>query len=305
MLPSLLELVLRPAVTDYADRVGYAESFLGPEKRVKVKLPALTPSRKKNVTSVTGAKRHGVLDYTNFSVCMNRERRLCFYAVVNIDGNHLRRVARSSSWVIDPRVLEAGQAGPAIYAGNDLDRGHMVRRLDPVWGTVAIATRANRDTFHFTNACPQVHRFNDGVWGQLEDHLLNNAGAEKCRLTVFTGPIFGKKDRVYRGIQLPERFWKVATIVKDGSLVAAGFMLSQAKDLETITGFALGEGRTEQVAIAEIEQLTGLRWPELRAVDTFRGRQGLHRLLARPADMMISPRGKRHQPLSENHAGRT
>lgn len=107
---------------------------------------------------------------------------------------------------------------------------------------------------------------------------------------VFTGPIFGKKDRPYRGVQLPERFWKVAALVKDGGLIAAGFMLSQAIDLDSVTGFNLGEGRSEQVSITEIEKLTGLRWPKLREVDTF-GQQhslGQHRLLTRLADIRLS-----------------
>ncbi|WP_414640487.1 DNA/RNA non-specific endonuclease [Arthrobacter sp.] len=36
-----------------------------------------------------------------------------------------------------------------VYARNDIDRGHLVRRTATVWGdTVAEAQQANDDTFH-------------------------------------------------------------------------------------------------------------------------------------------------------------
>lgn len=289
-MSSILQfLVAKPKIGDYADCRGYDEAFLGVGRKLKVNLPTLTAATKKKVAVVTDVRRPGVLDYTNFSVLLNKTRRMCFYAVVCIDGNSLRRVPRSDTWLIDPRALQEDQTTGDVYTDNDLDRGHMVRRLDPVWGSEEQAIRANRESSHFTNACPQVHRFNSGIWGKLEDYLLNNAGADKSRLIVFTGPVFGKKDRPYRGIQLPERFWKVAVLVKDGGLTAAGFMLSQATDLENVTAFNLGEGRSEQVAIVEIEKLTGLRWPKLQPADTF-GLQhgsGARRLLTQLTDIRL------------------
>jgi DNA/RNA endonuclease G (NUC1) len=62
-------------------------------------------------------------------------------------------------WKIDPRIPKAAQVdGPEFYVPTVFDRGHMVRRLDPVWGTEGPARLANADTHHYTNSCPQVHR---------------------------------------------------------------------------------------------------------------------------------------------------
>lgn len=48
------------------------------------------------------------------------------------------------------------QTGENLYAGNDIDRGHLVRRASAVRGdTQAEAGQANVDTFHYTNAAPQ------------------------------------------------------------------------------------------------------------------------------------------------------
>ena len=118
------------------------------------------------------------LRYQNFSVAMSRSRRLCCITGVNIDGSapffHIKR----PGWKIDPRIPQEAQVGGAeFYVPTVFDRGHMVRRLDPVWGTESTARLANADTHHYTNSCPQVHSFNDMTWGDLEDWILSQGVA--------------------------------------------------------------------------------------------------------------------------------
>ena len=67
--------------------------------------------------------------------------------------------------------------GAEFYVPTVFDRGHMVRRLDPVWGNEGTARLANADTHHYTNSCPQVHSFNDMTWGDLEDWILSQGVA--------------------------------------------------------------------------------------------------------------------------------
>lgn len=62
---------------------------------------------------------------------------------VNIDGAALVDVPRGDEWRLDDRIPADWQAGPDVYARNDLDRGHLVRRRDPVWGDRA--AQANSD----------------------------------------------------------------------------------------------------------------------------------------------------------------
>ena len=93
---------------------------------------------------------------------------------MNVDGAALVEVERGDDWRYDARIPEHWQTGPEVYAGNDLDRGHLVRRRDPVWGPPDVARRANADTFRYPNAAPQQARFNQSLqlWNGLEDHVL-------------------------------------------------------------------------------------------------------------------------------------
>ncbi|WP_411557516.1 DNA/RNA non-specific endonuclease [Plantibacter sp. MPB07] len=224
------------------------------------------------------------LDYTHFTVLLDPDRRLAAATGVDIDGAALLDLGRGDDWHLDDRVPVEEQAGPELYARNDLDRGHLVRRRDPVWGPVEIARQANVDTFCYTNAAPQAADFNQSLelWNGLEDLVLEYASAGRRRLSVFTGPVFADTDPLYRGVQIPRRFWKVAAWSNDGALAASGYLLDQSAQLddldldrssaiddthEAAAVPSLGPFRTFQLPILDLANLTGLDFGALASAD--------------------------------------
>jgi len=216
------------------------------------------------------------LDYEHFTVVLDTTRRFAAITGVNIDGARLMQVPRDDRWRFDERIPSEHQAGPDVYANNDLDRGHLVRRNDPVWGTPDVADRANTDTFRFTNAAPQASGFNQSreLWVGLEDHVLEHARVHELKLSVFTGPVFGDEDPPYRGIRIPLKFWKIAAWNTGEALATTGFVVDQSPLIDTDTlprapGAVppLGPFRTFQVRVATIAELTGLAMPELVAAE--------------------------------------
>jgi endonuclease G len=179
---------------------------------------------------------------------------------LGIDGAAIVDVERADDWRLDPRLPAAQQAGPEIYRDNDLDRGHLVRRRDPVRGPVDVARCANEDTFHYTNAAPQASDFNQGaeLWVGLEDYLLANATDFDRKLVVFTGPVLAPDDPEYRGLRIPLRYWKIGAFLVDGALGTTGYLLHQTPlvgDLglqEAGSPPPLGPYRTFQVPVADV-----------------------------------------------------
>lgn len=266
---------------DYATRTGYDASFLD----AVVPLPALTEqlaARAAVNTQATEEPRY-LLPYHHFTVVLNKDRRLAFYTAVNIDGTQSRAPKRARDhWYFDPRIAEDEQVGKDVYDGNDLDLGHLVRRLDPAWGnTDGAAKLANDDTFHFTNCSPQHKDFNRNKtrWAGMEDYILNHADNLKFRVNVFTGPVFAADDDAYRGVQLPRQFWKVVAMVKtDGRLSATAYLLSQSDlitGLRTREAFSYGAYRTYQVTVRKIEELTGLSFGSLVDADPLARERGV------------------------------
>lgn len=258
---------------DYEAREGYDTKFLGTGRTVP--LPQLSSLQLADAAKiVTDSGDESIeLKYHHYSVVHNSKRKLAFFTAVNIDGTKADRPTRErDKWFFDPRIPKSQQAGEDLYSDNDLDRGHLVRRLDPAWGrSAAIIKRANDDTFHFTNCSPQHSRFNQGkkVWAGLEDYLLDKATDEDRRLTVFTGPVFSSSDPVYRGIPIPKKYWKVAVLARPNRRIAAlGFIVDQEKLLRRMIAFGPEEvAETFQVPISEIETLTGLNFGRLTTVD--------------------------------------
>ena len=255
--------------------MGFDARFLG----VRAAMP-----RFETRDASTGVVREAAveLDYMHFAVVLDTARRFARSTGVNIDGATLLDLDRGDDeWRFDDRIPADWQAGPEVYARNDLDRGHLVRRRDPVWGEPAVAARANSDTFHYTNAAPQASGFNQSkeLWLGLEDHVLAHAAAHRQRLSVFTAPVLGAADPPYRGIRVPLRFWKIAAwnagTGDDGVLAAVGFIVDQTPLVDTSElrepepgeAPAVGPFRTFQVPIGDIAVITGLIMPELVAAD--------------------------------------
>ena len=267
-----------------SDPTGYNAGFLD----VAVPLPVSSSPR----TTVD-------LTYLRFTVTLDRTRELALVTGVNIDGATLQDLPRTGTWHLDERIPASEQTGPEVYADNDLDRGHLVRRRDPGWGPEDVAQAATRGTFVYTNAAPQAADFNQSkeLWLGLEDHVLQFSEANDVRVSVFTAPVLGADDPSYRGVQVPLRFWKVAAWATGapGELAAAGFVLDQSSLIDTATDSAriiapLGGFRTFQAPIHDIGDMAGIDFGPLVAADVANppgARPGEWRELVSPADIRL------------------
>lgn len=290
-----------PGDPGYEHRPGFQETdfleFAVPFPRVTKTAPG-TPF---GIPGAAGDEKY-LLKYHHYSVILNQDRRLAYVAGVNYDPTARVQHPRDKDgdkWYFDPRVSPDGehQAGEEVYAGNPLDRGHLVRRADAGWGATAEEAKlANDDTFHFTNCAPQHAITNQGktgqapkglkLWGRLEDHVASQGKKSKRRLCVFNGPVFRKNDRPYRGIRLPEEFWKVVVFENDeGGPGAVAFLLTQADLIDGLEEtFEVGEYRSVQLRITQLQEQTGIdfgpfaEWDLLAqegAEESFAGESGM------------------------------
>jgi endonuclease G len=213
-----------------------------------------------------------VIDYTHFSLAQSKSRRFAFWVAWNIDGGDLKSINRTGiPFVLDRRIPAEFQVGDELYRGNRLDRGHLARRADLLWGPKAVAERANVDSFFFTNITPQMDDFNQsmrqGLWGRLEDAVLSDVDVDDLKVSVYGGPVFQSDDRVFRGVALPREYWKVIAFVSAGTLTARAFVLTQ--NLNQLESLDLDEFRVFQVRLDEVERRCGFTFPAaLRAADT-------------------------------------
>ncbi|MEJ7900596.1 MAG: DNA/RNA non-specific endonuclease, partial [Thermomicrobiales bacterium] len=256
----------RPEVARAAAATGYDRDFLAP----RINGPRLLSGLKAKALSMDGSE---AIPYTHFSLAMHTERTFAIWVASNIDGGGLLQLSRKGiPFVLDPRLPPEFQAGEELYENNRLDRGHLARRADLLWGGPAEAQQANIDSFFFTNIAPQLDSFNQsmrgGLWGRLEDSVFEDVDVEDLKVSVFAGPVFQDDDRAYRGVKIPREFWKVIAYVEGGGLKTAGFVLTQ--NLNQLEALDVSEFRVYQVALSEIEARCDLRFPwTLKSADAF------------------------------------
>lgn len=255
---------------ELSNRDGYDAQFLSDWK---IPLPEMKEGQKDQMLEIKRGGNGYNLKYQNFSVIMSATRRLPIITATNIDGTQSRSLSRKDIWRFDGRIDKKDQWGDELYNKNILDRGHMVRREDPVWGTFEQAQIANVDTFHFTNCCPQVAGVNQVIWLGLENYILSHAKTDGMKVTVFTGPFFTDEDLEYRGAKIPLSFWKVVAIVtEDNRRSATAYKVSQEKELADLE-FVYAGYKTFQISISQVMEKTGLDFSALVEYDGYSGHE--------------------------------
>jgi len=268
----------------YKKDAGFKTDFLG---KLKVALPKLAKrrgNRKEDICFVPKGGNSPVIDYTHFSLVMHKTRKLPLWTAVNIDGSKAyEKKIPSVGWRRDPRAEDCQTFG-AVYGKNrggtgvQIDKGHQVRRLDPVWGPKDVAERAAADTFHYTNAVPQEHFYNSELWGNLEDFVLERAINKAQQASVLTGPVLRDDDRLFgdrqKGWMIPKSFWKICVFIRsDNTPSVTGFVMEQTDQISPLfeanrfNPFTVDQVRVYQKSIAEIERLTGLDFGDLKKRD--------------------------------------
>jgi endonuclease G len=289
--------------TTLGSRPGYKPNFIG-TGRFSVPLPKIPTSLRSKVASLKSSPSKSELKYFNYSVVMNKERKLAFFSAVNIDGGAQQDVGKreGDSWLRDPRIDKDFQIGNEFYgkqstfeadrSANPFDRGHLVRRLDATWGASVEEAKAHGDdSFHFTNCSPQFFSFNQGkqLWAGLEDYTRDELLKRRDKGVVMNGPIFdgpdadgddlpdpsGKphKDPTFGGVAIPKYFWKILVSKGNDRLKAAAFIVSQRNLIMDIDRLHLAEKLSAedvklfQVSVADLAKLTKLDFGSLAQAD--------------------------------------
>jgi endonuclease G, mitochondrial len=279
--------------TFFVSRNGYDPGFLSRA----IPLPTVKSAAGRKALAKLNGSQSAELKYTHFSVVFDAVRRCARFTAVNIDGDQLVQNGEvEKPWRRDGRIALEIQPDDDFYKESIakevvfFQRGHLVRRVDPSWGTSKESKQAVEDTFHYTNAAPHQANFNNVTWGNLEDYLLDKCDVGRKRMTVFSGPVLRKSDPENYGrrrpggpYQVPIEFWKVAVIQKTpGEIAVAAFKVDQRGQVDRLVdGERVFSGlqpyTPEEIAggiqttVELVEKETGLSFGTLKKFDRAAG----------------------------------
>ena len=107
------------------------------------------------------------------------------------------------------------QAHSDDYRNSGWSKGHMAPAADFKW-----SENAMKESFYYTNCCPQDESLNSGQWSTLENKVRNWA-EQFGNVTVVTGPIIGKNINGTIGenqVVIPDALFKA--ILADNQAIA-------------------------------------------------------------------------------------
>ena len=155
---------------------------------------------------------------------------------------------RKNEVFFEDETIERGQrATDNDYYNSRYDRGHMCPAGDNKWDAQAM-----RESFLFTNICPQNHGLNKYEWNDLEIQCRDWA-REYGAIDIVCGPIYnstGDQKTIGRNkVWVPDAFFKVI-LCRQGKPKAIGFIYRNEGVKQT---------KAEALrSVDEIEALTGI-----------------------------------------------
>ena len=153
---------------------------------------------------------------------------------------------RKDAFQPDPQLVEDTDI-KGDYVGSGFDRGHMSPAADNQCQTADVQT----ECFYMSNMAAQYHSLNAGDWKSLET-LTRNLAIQKDSVHVWAGNIGILKRFGPHGVAAPRQCWKVIYVVKDKQFLAYLFENTSERP----------EGlHSHEVAVGDIEQLTGFKFP--------------------------------------------
>lgn len=199
-----------------------------------------------------------ILYKTGFIVSYNRETRNPNWVAWHLTESHTKGPhQRKQEIFTEDEEVKTPRATNHDYYNSRYDRGHMCPAGDNKWDKEAM-----RESFLFTNICPQNHGLNKYEWNDLEIKCREWA-REYGAVDIVCGPIYSSaadRFRVGSGysetpktigrnkVWVPEAFFKVVLCRKRG--MAIGFIYRNEGVKQTME---------EAVrSVDEIEQLTGI-----------------------------------------------
>jgi DNA/RNA endonuclease G (NUC1) len=218
-----------------------------------------TVDLKPEIPQLQNGRNEQIIYHEGYTVSYNPDYKIANWVAYELTSEETSgKVKRSDKFVPDPMIGEWATATNEDYAQSGYDRGHLAPAGDMKW-----SDKAMRESFYFSNICPQDKGLNTGIWNSLEMQCRKWADRHDALLIV-TGPVI--KDSLRRigkhRVAIPDAFYKVICIPNGDKPKGIGFLFENRAYKTNIRSMA--------VSIDSVEKVSGIDFfpsfpPEVQA----------------------------------------
>jgi endonuclease G len=202
---------------------------------------------KLEVPAYTAASYKQHLVYEGYEAVLNEKMRIPEWVAYELTDQEVSGTnERSNHFRTDPN-FNGAQADDNDYRNSGWDRGHMAPAAD-----MKLTEQMMRESFYFTNICPQNHNLNSGDWKALEE-LVRDCANKYSRIYVTCGPIVTDNSLGTIGanqVTVPNAFYKVLLVQTAFGYESIGFIMENKAGHKRLSTYAL--------TVDEVESRTGL-----------------------------------------------
>lgn len=191
-------------------------------------------------------KQEQIVHHTGYIVSYNESLRLPNWVAYELTRQETQGNAKRSNRFIPDPMIKGTIATNSDYLHSGYDKGHMAPAADMKWSSIAM-----KESFYFSNICPQHPELNRKKWKDLEDKIRDWA-IEDSAITIICGPIVDKTPKVIgkNKVVIPQQFFKAILSPFTQPPKAIGFLFTNEQSVSPLSNYA--------VSVDSIEILTGM-----------------------------------------------
>ena len=191
-------------------------------------------------------RQEQIIRHSGYTVSYNKDLKIPNWVSYELTREETKgKEKRGNRFIADPLVT-----GPIAtntdYTRSGYDKGHMAPAADMKWSPEAM-----KESFYFSNMCPQHPQLNRRGWKNLEEKIRNWAIADSA-IIIICGPIIEKQPKTIgkNKVVVPQRFFKVVLSPFAKPIRAIGFLFNNEQAVEPLSSYV--------VTVDSIESLTNM-----------------------------------------------
>ena len=191
-------------------------------------------------------RQEQIIRHSGYTVSYNKDLKIPNWVSYELTREETKgKEKRGNRFIADPLVT-GPIATNADYTRSGYDKGHMAPAADMKWSPEAM-----KESFYFSNMCPQHPQLNRRGWKNLEEKIRDWAIADSA-IIIICGPIINQSSRTIgkNKVAVPERFFKVVLSPFVKPVRGIGFLFNNRQAVEPLSTYA--------VTIDSIEKLTNM-----------------------------------------------
>jgi len=188
-----------------------------------------------------------IITHTGFTVSYNYEWKIPNWVAYHhtkekVDGT----VPRAKHFKPDPNVPNDKTATNDDYRNTGWDKGHLAPAADMKW-----SEKAMKESFYFSNVCPQNPNLNSGIWKDLEEQV-RDLTHQKGSIYVVCGPVVSKQPRTIGNnkVAVPDSFFKALLQNENGKWSAIAFLFENESGKKPLSTYA--------ITVEELQYITNI-----------------------------------------------